>query len=273
MAKLATSKEVLKKRIQRLLRMDRKLDESELTIKTLPLLRSLGEVALIGGAIRDLARLGKDGFSSDLDFVVHSSSREIFRDTMSAIGAKPNRFGGFALPYRQWKVDVWHLEDTWARTAGLRKVEQLSDLLKCTFFDWDSAVFDLRTSQLTFGEDYLNLLASQVMNVCLEENPNPDGSLVRALRRAALWGVRFGAQLTAFSSQHIRRADWSQLVERDRSAFGDSVLRHLDRDELICRLELIDMTAKVQSSFPVPEWNRQPRLPFASERTNLGPGL
>ena len=76
--------------------------------------------------------------------------------------------------------------------------------------------------------EYLLRLKAGVMEVCLEENPNPGGSLVRALRRAALWKIRFGPQLSMFSRHYLCALDWHDLVERDRAAFDSAVLAHLD---------------------------------------------
>lgn len=272
MPEVAPSKDVLRKRVRRLLRLDRaREDSSELAVKVLPFLLSLGDVALVGGAIRDLARRGRQGFHSDLDFVVHGSSRSEFREAVTSIAGKPNRFGGYALQFSRWKVDVWHLEDTWARTAGLRRVESLSDLLSCTFFDWDSVAYDLRSGQLVYNEDYLHKLQIGVMDVSLEENPNPSGSLVRALRRAALWKIRFGPRLSEFSRIYLSQLDWQQLITIDRLAFGSAVLAHLDRAQLIKRLESIETIAGIRSTQPVPSWV-QPDLPFeAYERTSLSP--
>ena len=263
MVEVAATRDVLRKRVRRLLRLDHDNDDpSELRTSVVPFLQSLGEVALIGGAIRDLARAGRGGFASDLDFVVHGSSRAVFHKSMAAMKSAPNRFGGYGLKFHQWKVDVWHLEDTWARTAGLRRVDNISDLLQCTFFDWDSVVFDLKTGQLIFDDTYLVRLESGVMDVCLEDNPNPSGSLVRALRRAALWKVRFGPRLSLFSKHYLRTLDWDDLVKRDRSAFGHAVLAYLDRADIMRRLESVDIVMGKSSTFPVPFWERQPKFPF-----------
>lgn len=275
MAELAETSDVLRKRVRRLLRLDHKPDDpSELRQKIMPFLGSLGEHALIGGAIRDLARLGRRGFSSDLDFVVYDRDYQAFHRAMSRVNAKPNRFGGFALPFHQWKVDVWHLEDTWARTNNLRKVERLSDLLQCTFFDWDAAVYDLGAKRLILADNYLERLRSNVMDVSLLENPNPGGSLVRALRRAALWRVHFGKDLSNFCRSYLQKLDWSDLVRRDKKAFRESVLAHLDPVELVHRLQAIRVVNGKPCSFPVPFWQREPRFPFIhSEGTNLGPAF
>jgi hypothetical protein len=273
MAEIAATKNVLRQRVRRLLQLDWDKNEcSELQCRILPFLNSLGDAALIGGAIRDLARAGRKGFSSDLDFVIYGSSHARFLDAIAGLNVKPNRFGGYAIQFVKWKVDVWHIEDTWARTAGLCQVEQLSDLLKCTFFDWDSIIYDLRTGQLTFDPGYLHRLRAGVMNVRLEKNPNPKGTLVRALRRAALWQVRFGRQLSAFTRYHLDVFEWDELVKTDKAAFGEAVLAYLDRTKLMQQLQLTDIAEDEETTFPVPHWEREPRLPFGhADRSDLSP--
>ncbi|HWU85694.1 MAG TPA: hypothetical protein VN253_00360 [Kofleriaceae bacterium] len=77
----------------RLLRMDRAVDDpSELRQHILPFIQSLGSAVLIGGAIRDVARAGKDAFSSDFDFVVYGCDRKELlqgstQDVACAIGS------------------------------------------------------------------------------------------------------------------------------------------------------------------------------------------
>jgi hypothetical protein len=252
--------EALTKRIRRLLRLDqRQDDQSELSLKVLPFLHSLGSVALIGGAIRDVARAGKRSFASDLDFVVYDTDRDVFAERMQSCGGVRNKFGGYALTRFNWKVDVWHIEDTWAKTAGHVDVVRPHDLLRCTFFDWDSAIYELGTGKLTIPADYLERLRSNVMDVRLEQNPNERGSLVRALRRAALWNVKFGPRLSAFSAKKLRDTAWDELVSLDESAFPGPVLKYLDRSDLVCRLENGGDSGITK---PVSGWSPQMRLPL-----------
>jgi hypothetical protein len=166
---------VLVKRIKRLLRLDQKHDQSELTLGILPFLGELGSVALIGGAIRDVARAGRQGSSSDLDFVVYGADKTNFATKMKVHGGIKNKFGGYGLPHFRWKVDVWHIDDTWAKTAGLVPVAAPADLLNCTFFDWDSVIYEIHTGKLLAHPDHLDRLHSNVMDIRLEENPNPKG--------------------------------------------------------------------------------------------------
>jgi hypothetical protein len=265
----ARSRRILQKRVRRLLEIEGAPEDSKLRHEVLPFLSSLGSVALIGGAIRDVARGGKKAFSSDFDFVIYGSDRARFVAEMDALGAVRNRFGGYALNRFSVKVDVWHIEDTWARTAGLASVTQPSDLLNCTFFDWDSIVYDVSFGHLIAPPDYFQRLLLNVMDIRLEENPNPIGSLVRALRRAALWHVHFGPRLTRFCHALLEKTDWHELVALDARAFSKPVLQYLDSDTLRFRLSLVTRTSMGDATLPVPE--AQLCLPLSSETTSLSP--
>lgn len=272
----AKSRDILLKRVRRLLDLDR--ERTELRTQILPFLDSLGSVALIGGAIRDVARAGKRRFSSDYDFVIYGSDRGRFIAQMEECRGIRNRFGGYALNRFSTKIDLWHIEDTWAHTAGHAYVSGPADLLRCTFFDWDSVVYDLASGRLIVGDDYFERLRLNIMDIRLEVNPNPIGSLVRALRRAALWHVRFGPRLTSFSQRLLNEVAWEQVVDLDMRAFALPVLYRVDRETLLRRLELPDPSPVGDVTWPIPETEVPPReqlaLPLDSdERSSLSPEL
>jgi hypothetical protein len=263
MSSLAKSSEILKKRVLRLLGFDQTASGArEIQQAILPLLETVGAVALIGGAVRDLARGGRREFKSDLDFVVHSGDPADFKALMIDCKARPNRFGGYALNFDRWKVDAWHIEDTWAKTSGHRRVESLPDLLNCTFFDWDSAIFEIRTRRIFISEGYFDSLRLNVMDLQLETNPNPTGSLVRALRRAALWGVHFGPSLTSFARTELRSRAWGEFVTLDARAFNHPVLRDLDHSVLLERLDSASVVGGKWITTPVPRGEIQLELPL-----------
>lgn len=167
------------------------------------------------------------------------------------------------------KVDVWHIEDTWARTAGHASVEGPSDLLACTFFDWDSAVYDLTARRLFVPEDYFERLRLNVMDIRLEQNPNPIGSLVRALRRATMWQVGFGSRLTSFCQRLLEEIAWDEVVDLDERAFNLPRLYRLNRDTLLERFTRRQSTSLGEVTWPVPPnevaREEQLRLPISVE--------
>src|ERR1700691_1233864 len=233
---LASRIPVLKKRLRRLLGEGGGKKAAEISDVILPQLSKVGHLALIGGAVRDVARCGVRRCKSDLDFVLYEGNAPAFRTLMQDLSARPNRFVGYSIRYPQWRVDIWALEEPWAHTAGLRQVDRLEDLLDCTFFDWDAIVFDLRTSRIIMKPDYFQALASNIMDINLESNPNPTGALVRALRRGYLWRTRFGKKLTTFVKRQLTATPWETLVALDDSAFASPVLRFLDPKQIQVRM-------------------------------------
>jgi hypothetical protein len=265
--------ENVRKRVLRLLRLDRQYRPNPLSSEVIPALLRAGRPALIGGAIRDIARGGRAAFKSDLDFVVYGSRPTEFRETMRAAGAIENKFGGFGLQIGVWHIDAWHLQDTWARTAGLRDVHSLHDLLQCTFFDWDAIIFDLETRKLISKRGYFSKLSSGILDITLEPNPNPQGSLVRSLRRAALWHIDFGPKLTSFALNSLEQFNWPELVQLDRRAFDYPVLSNLNLSSLKCALRNPKRKGRILTSTPVPRSQIQLDLPICGDdRTSLVEG-
>jgi len=146
----------------------------------------------------------------------------------------------------------------------LRQVNQLRDLLDCTFFDWDAIVFNLQTGAIIAKPAYFAALEARVLDVNLEQNPNPTGSLVRALRRGALWRVRFGPKLSAFARRQLSREAWDVLVALDASAFAHPVLRYCDPARLRQRLEAEIVFEQRKITEPFGPLQRQLELPLAS---------
>ncbi len=218
----------LRRRVQRYLSLGNQADRRSLILDVIPVFRSLGAAAIIGGMVRDLAREGPSGYSSDIDLVIDPYDYEGFRSEMRRLGAIPNRFGGFALELGSWSVDAWALGDTWARTSGLRAVERFEDLLDCTFFDWDALAYDLERDDILVRDDYFERIASGVLGINLRDNPNPPGSAVRALRRAVLWNVRLSGPLAEYVLDVERSFGWKRLVALDASAFARPVLASLE---------------------------------------------
>lgn len=114
-------------------------------------------------------------------------------------------------------------------------------------------------------EQYLEKLGSGVMDLNLVANPNPRGSVVRALRRAVLWDVRFGSALTQFTLDALDKEPWEELVALDSAAFKTSLLMDLDVKKILIRLGQPEDTPFGPATKPVGEWERQLPLPLGTE--------
>ena len=179
-----------------------------------------GEVAIVGGMLRDLLlRDDYASFCSDVDLVVDAPETPEVRALLREYGAVGNRFGGWALS-TTWKADVWLLGRTWARVHGHREVARVDDLLETTFFNWDAVLYSLSRKRVVCHDSYLADLDNRFLYVNLEPNPNRVGSCVRTLRFAVLWGGVVSPRLASFVLNVIGDVGASSLLIAERRSFG-----------------------------------------------------
>ena len=232
---VAQTPEALRRRVRYFLFESRRRGRREV-FEFAQQLSQLGSVAIIGGMLRDLAYSGNQRFASDVDFVAKPSSIQEFDSLMQSLGATLNRFGGYRLTLRRWKVDVWPIERTWASQAGHLIVRDFADLLGATFFDWDAVVFDIERRSIIALPDYFERLAAGVIDVNLRPNPNPVGNAIRALRYAYKNDLAFGKSLANHVFECVSEHDWEQLIAQERRSFGTTVLEIVDRNDILYRL-------------------------------------
>ncbi len=151
-------------------------------------LGQIGEVAIFGGMPRDIARAGAQAFASDVDLVVDTEPgrlAELFRGAP----ARRNRFGGFRIDGRRHCYDVWALSSTWAVEAGHVRATSLDDLVHTTFFNCDAVIYRCSADRMHHGKRFRAWLHDHVVDVNLENNPNPAGTVGRALRAVLDWNT------------------------------------------------------------------------------------
>lgn len=223
---VASDKHVLKKRI------DRYIWESsgERSVALRSLLRhhfmDYGRVAIVGGMVRDLARRGREGFSSDIDLVIDADPNAV-EALAGQLNAKPNRFGGFSWLSGSWKIDFWALHTTWSYREGHAEVSVLEDIIRCTFFDWDAVMYDLKTRSVFCDGAYLNRLRSGRLDINLMATPSVHGNLLRAVRRLLLWDLEQGPLLAEFINKHLDHGAFTQIAATNLTLYGDTLVSGL----------------------------------------------
>jgi hypothetical protein len=195
-------------------------------------LQEIGPCVVIGGFLRDLLLSGNREFTSDVDFVVDPASMGEFEKFVGGRGAVLNKFGGYGISLRRWKVDVWPLERTWAAVSGHVVVQNLDDLLKVTFFDWDAILYSVRQQKLIARGEYFEKINRRVLDVNLQPNPNPIGNAVRALRYAYRWEAAIGRTLATHVAKQIRDCSWTTMVDYERKSAPNPILGSFDGDHL-----------------------------------------
>jgi hypothetical protein len=172
-------------------------------------------VAIIGGMVRDFARVGAPGFHSDVDMVIDAPSPEV-AEFAAALGARVNAFGGFSLVRGGWEVDFWPLGSTWALREGHVELEGLQDLIRSTFFDHDAILYDIGRRRVICDDGYVGRQPLNTLEINLMPNPSIHGSLYRAARRILGWELSPGPKLRAFIDEHLDRDAFEHMVATER---------------------------------------------------------
>jgi len=145
-------------------------------------LEKLGELAIFGGMLRDISVLGSRGFTSDIDLVVKTNRAEDLKRLLTKYNTKINKFGGYRLVVDKRYIDIWSFDTTWAFQKGHVNGNELSDLCKTTFFDWDAIIFNYSSGMVHSIDNYIERLNQRILNINLEPNPNPLAALSKALK-------------------------------------------------------------------------------------------
>ena len=237
---VATDKHVLKKRLDRYV-WESRASRSVLLRKLLEThFMQVGRVAIVGGMVRDFARRGRKGFSSDVDLVIEANPDDVSA-LAQTLNAKANRFGGYSSLLGSWKIDFWALHTTWSHRQGHAEISNLEDIISCTFFDLDAIIYDLDSRAVYCDVSYFDRLKSGQLDVNLLPNPSIHGNLLRAVRRLLLWDLELGPRLAQFIDAHLDDASFAQIAETNRALYGDSLLSRLgDERRLRALLESRD---------------------------------
>ena len=175
-------------------------------------------VAVMGGLVRDFAHRGRAGFRSDVDLVIDAPA-EAVAQLASSLNAIPNRFGGYGFRGGPWQIDFWALETTWAaRYAGI-SVKTLDDVIRCTFFDWDAAAYDLHSRKLICGDDYLERIRNGALDINLRLTPSLEGNLLRSIRRIMLWRLGIGPTLRSFIEEALSDQTFQHIKEKEKATY------------------------------------------------------
>ena len=191
-----------------------------------------GPVVLFGGILRDLALLGNKEFRSDVDLVVNPHCPDRFRTHMKSVGALENRFGGYVLPIKRWKIELWILQDTWAQRAGFVRVESFNDLLNTTFFNCDAILYEIMGGRLIAKPEYFDDITEQRLEINLRENPNPVGNAVRAFRYAVEKKLTWGPKLSHFIEKILCEEGWQSLINYEWKSFRGRTIGQIEKRTL-----------------------------------------
>jgi len=182
-------------------------------------LESIGQVAVFGGALRDFYLNGPAHSPRDVDLVIDTSDLAALEKYLLPFAPIRNKFGGYRLLVGQWPVDLWPVSSTWAFRMGHVENAGLQSLPKTTFLTSDAIVYVLGEEKVYCTDQYLIHLNQRLLDVNLEQNPNPLGCVVRAMRASVLDRFALQPNLMQFVVEHYREFE-AELPEALAAAFG-----------------------------------------------------
>lgn len=182
------------------------------------------EFFLFGGMLRDLAIFGINGFNSDIDIVTVGDWPDVSR-LLDKYGATKNKFGGYRLQVKDWDIDIWNAEETWAIKNGFVHFDGIQSLQRTTILNWDSILMNWRTKEVICDEKYFDDINGRVLDVKLFENPDPEGMLVRILRHFHLKDAKkFSKRAIEYLTLLTNEIEFEDLNRREKKSYGENII-------------------------------------------------
>jgi hypothetical protein len=124
-----------------------------------------------------------------------------------------------------WPIDIWNARETWAVTQGLVRYTGIASLTHTTVLNWDAILMNWRTRLFVHRENYIESIRSRILDIVLEENPNPLGMAVRVFRHLCLKDAR---QITVAAAEYLAHCAEKYSFEHVRAAeigsYGNTVV-------------------------------------------------
>ncbi len=170
---------------------------------------------LCGGAVRDLL-LSNNGTPRDLDIIVGYVSREKLATLFSNNVKGTTGLGGLKLQVKDWSIDMWPLQDTWAFKEGKVSGKGFSDYPKTTFLDIDAIAIELfstrRQKRKIYSKGFFEAISSKTIELNFEDNPEPAKCIVRALQVAKKYNFAIGPKLARYMASYTKRMGIEELA-------------------------------------------------------------
>jgi len=183
-----------------------------------------GEVYLFGGILRDLALLGRKGFSSDIDLVVEGEWSHCI-GYLNSLGAKQNKFGGYRLEVDGWPIDIWNAAETWAVRQGYVRYKGIASLTETVILNWDAILMNWKTRAFIYRPGYFDTLRARRLDVVFEQNPNPIGMAVRVFRHLCVKDARsIGVGAAEYLSACTGKYSFELLTRHELRSYGASMI-------------------------------------------------
>ena len=165
---------------------------------------------LCGGAVRDML-LCNSSIPRDLDIIIGYVSRERLETFFPEHNKEKTSLGGLKLQVKDWSIDMWPIQDTWAFKEGKVPGKGFSDYPKTVFLNIDAIAVQLfskrRQKRKIYSQGFFEAIIERTIELNFEENPAPAECFVRALRIANSFKFVIGPRLARYMISYTNQME------------------------------------------------------------------
>jgi hypothetical protein len=169
-----------------------------------------------GGTVRNML-LSNNSIPRDLDIILGYVSRDQLENLFPGHIKEKTSLGGLKFQVKDWSIDMWPIQDTWAFKEGKVTGKGISDYPKITFLNIDAIAIQLfskrRRKREIYSKGFFEAIASRTIELNFEENPAPRECIVRALRIAKKFKFVIGPRLARYMISYANRMGVEELAE------------------------------------------------------------
>jgi hypothetical protein len=167
--------------------------------------------------------------------------------------------GGLKLQVKDWSVDLWRLQDTWAFREKKVAGTGFSDYPKTTFLDIDAVAVELlsirRQKRRIYSQGFFEAISNKIIELNFQENPEPAKCIVRALQIADRFAFRIGPKLASFIASYMRHVDVQELADIYQRRYSSA---HVTADKLHNCMKSIEVQLREDVPVVVGGWLATP---------------
>lgn len=213
-----------------------------------------GKAFLCGGAVRDilLSDSRNNIIPRDLDIILGYAEVKKVADSFSDCTKRWNCYGGVSIQVKDWSIDMWPLDKTWAFEKKYVEGKGFSDFPKTTFLNIEAIAIQLFSKKGKKREIYSNGFFEAIINrtieINLKENPNPPTCVVRSLSVAKKFKFAIGPNLAMYIKHYVNQIGLEKLLELYQVRYSSF---HLSVNELYSYIKAIEEQLRVSDREPV----------------------
>jgi hypothetical protein len=209
---------------------------------------------LCGGAVRDilLSNTRNQIIPRDLDIVLGYAEIKNIADSFSDCTKRWNCYGGVTIQVKDWSIDMWPLQKTWAFEKKHVGGKGFSDFPKTTFLDIEAVAVQLfgtnGKKRAIYSKGFFEAILNNTIEINLRENPNPPACVVRSLSVAKRFKFAIGPKLARYITHCANQVGLEKLLEVYQDRY---ISTHLSLNELCSCIRAIERQLRVSADEPV----------------------